>query len=943
MRSSPLVPAFAWFFALGCALVLAGCATLTSDPASPAIETSDNDPREYRHIVLDNGMEAMLVSDANTEVSAVSLSVGVGSYHNPPEFQGLAHYLEHMLFLGTEKYPEANDLQSFLAENAGHTNAYTARDHTNYFFQAPNDKLDPALDRFSDYFKTPLFDIDYSAKELNAVHSEWSASRDHDGRILHFLRGHTANPDHPATQLAVGNRNTLQDLPEQSLHQAMLDFYEQHYSADNMKLAIVGRQSLDELEALIRQHFADVKNRDIEPQIISTPGLTEQQIGQHIYYRPQKDLKQLVLEFPMPDNRHLWRLKPNEYVGSLISSEEPGTLAQQLREWNLIEQLTAHAEPDFYGSDGVFRININLTARGLRERDRVIAAVFSYLDLIRNEGIAERHYQELKVLQERNFHVREVQQPMRLAANLSYTLFRVPPQYVMSAGYKYERFDAEEIQRVMSVLVPENLRLWHVSQEEDAEQKIPHHAGTYAVAPITEADLQRWQEQVPEQAFLLPEDNEFAADHEMANVVPTLMDMTLVVDEPGAEAWLMHAEHHPGDKGFMRLVLNHDLGHRSVEDFVLGGLLNGLLEETNTSLIDRAGRAGINIGISRSGENMQDLTLSGPSANHQLLLARLSESFVNLEFTEDDFDKARDRYRRWVDGQRRDAPYLQLFRHMERLNTEFPWREDDILAAAARVTPEQLREYHREVKQRALLRVYAFGNYAPEVLSTMVLDFEAKLGENRNPAPVNVQHHRTPKPEQWVGFKEDVEHTDVALLDAYILPRQSIETLAQLHLLNGLFRNAFFTELRTNQQLGYVVSSSPASIDHHPQFLLFVQSADRPLADIKNSMDEFRVAYLEELSAVEPAAIEQLRHSVVAQFTQRPNDFYAEATRQLGDFYLNNREFDTRDRLLDGLNSATKDDLVALYQELLLGESASRLQIQLRGTSFLETEFITAE
>jgi protease III len=943
MRSPHFATAIVGLLALACAMALVGCATLVSDSGSIVVETSDNDPREYRHLVLDNGMEVLLVSDANTEVSAVSLSVGVGSYHNPPEFQGLAHYLEHMLFLGTEKYPEANDLQSFLAENSGHTNAYTARDHTNYFFQAPNDILDPALDRFSDYFKTPLFDIDYSAKELNAVHSEWSASRDHDGRILHFLRGHTANPEHPSTKLAVGNRETLRDSPEQSLHDAMLAFYEQYYSANNMKLAIVGRHSLDELEALARRHFSDVKNRNIEAPIITTQGLTEAQIGQHIYYRPQKELKQLVLEFPMPDNRHLWRLKPNEYVANLISSEEPGTLAQQLREWNLIERLTAHAEPDFYGSDGVFRININLTARGLRERDRVVAAVFSYLDLLRSQGVDERHYQEMKVLEERNFHVREVQQPMRLAVNLSYTLFRVPAPYVMSAGYRYERFDADEIHRVLALLVPENLRLWHVSQQEDAQQKIPHHAGTFAVAPITEAETQQWRSLADELAFRLPEDNEFAVAHEMANVVPTLTEMTLVVDEPGAEAWLMHAEHHPGDKGFMRVVLNHDLGHRSVEDFVLGALLNSLFEETNTSLMDRAGRAGINIGIGRSGENMQNMTLSGPSASHPLLLARLSDSFVNLEFTDDDFDKARDRFRRWIDGQRREAPYLQLFRHMERLNSEFPWRDQDILATTESVTPAQLREYHREVKRHTLLRVYAFGNYAPDVVSAMVLDFETKLGENRDPAPVHVQHHRTPEPAQWVRFNEDVEHTDVALLDAYILPRQSIETLAQLHLINGLFRNAFFTELRTRQQLGYVVSSSPASINEHPQFLLFVQSSDRPLADIKNSMDEFRVAYLEELSKVEPAAIEQLRHSVVAQFTQRPNDFYAEATRQLGDFYRNNRAFDTRERLLAGLNAATKEDLVALYQDLLLGESVSRLQIQLRGSSFLDTDFIKAE
>lgn len=942
MRSSPNT-AFAGLFALAFTLILVGCASFTSAPASVVVETSDNDPREYRHVVLDNGLEVMLVNDANTEVSAVSLSVGVGSYHNPPEFQGLAHYLEHMLFLGTEKYPEPNELQNFLAENAGHTNAYTARDHTNYFFQAPNATLDAALDRFSDYFKTPLFDADYSVKELNAVHNEWSAGRDHDGRILYFLRGQTANEEHPSRQLAVGNRTTLQDTPEQSLHEAMLSLYDQYYSADNMKLVMVSRHSLDELEALARKHFSQVPNRHIDDPTVRTPGLTQEQVGQHIYYRPQKDLTQLVLEFPMRDNRDVWRLKPNEYVASLISSEEPGTLAQQLREWNLIERLTAYADPDFYGSDGVFRINIDLTERGLRERDRVVGAVFSYLELLRNEGVSERRYEELKVLEERNFHVREVPHPLQLAADLSYTLFRVPPQYVMSADARFEGFDAEEIQQVLAQLVPDNLRLWHVSQHEPTTQDVPYHAGTFGVAPITAEDLQRWQHWAAELTFVLPEENEFAATHDIANVVPTLEEMTLVVDEPGAEAWLMHAQYHPGDKGYLRLILNHDLGHRSVHDFVLGALLNGLFEEASTSLMDRAGRAGINISVSRSSENMQDITLSGPSANHPLILARLSDTFVALDFTDDDFEKAKDRFRRWVDGQRRDAPYLQLFRHLERINSDFPWRDEEILAAAEQVNPEQLRAFHREVMHRSLVRVYAFGNYSPETITTMVGEFEAKLGTERDPAPVVVQSYRTPVAEQHIRFAEDVEHTDVALLDAFILPEQSIETLAQLHLINGLFRNAFFTDLRTRQQLGYVVSSSPAGFNEYPQFLLFVQSADRPLMDLKASMDEFRVTYRDDFNAAEPEAIEQLRQSVVAQFTQRPNDFYMEATRQLGDFYRNNRAFDTRDRLLAGFNAATKDDLVTLYDTLLLGDGASRLQIQLRGSEFRDTDFIPAD
>src|SRR5690625_7986398 len=100
--------------------------------------------------------------------------------------------------------------------------------------------------------------------------------------------------------------------------------------------------------------------------------------------------------------------------------------------------------------------------------------------------------------------------------------------------------------------------------------------------------------------------------------------------------------------------------------------------------------------------------------------------------------------------------------------------------------------------------------------------------------------------------------------------------------------------------------------------------------DLKASMDEFRVTYQDDFNAAEPEAIEQLRQSVVAQFTQRPNDFYIEATRQLGDFYRKNSAFDTRDRLLAGFNAATKVDLVTIYINLLLGYRDYRMPIQLR-------------
>ncbi len=103
-------------------------------PVRTAIIKSPNDHREYRAVTLANGLIAVLVSDPSTDKAAAALTVYRGSYDDPEGRQGLAHFLEHMLFLGTTKYPDVDEYQNFITTHGGTFNAYTASDHTNYFF-----------------------------------------------------------------------------------------------------------------------------------------------------------------------------------------------------------------------------------------------------------------------------------------------------------------------------------------------------------------------------------------------------------------------------------------------------------------------------------------------------------------------------------------------------------------------------------------------------------------------------------------------------------------------------------------------------------------------------------------------------------------------------------------------------------------------------------------
>ncbi len=116
---------------------------------------SPNDKRHYLALTLSNDLPVLLVHQQDAEKSAAALTVNVGHFDDPAERQGLAHFLEHMLFLGTTKYPDAGEYQHFINHHGGSHNAWTGTEHSSFFFDIDTDYFEQALDRFADMFKAP--------------------------------------------------------------------------------------------------------------------------------------------------------------------------------------------------------------------------------------------------------------------------------------------------------------------------------------------------------------------------------------------------------------------------------------------------------------------------------------------------------------------------------------------------------------------------------------------------------------------------------------------------------------------------------------------------------------------------------------------------------------------------------------------------------------------
>ncbi|MGT0150667.1 insulinase family protein [Vibrio metschnikovii] len=184
---------------------------------------SPNDNHHYRYLTLNNGLRVLLIHELDAQKSAAALAVKVGHFDDPSDRPGMAHYLEHMLFLGTEKYPKVGEFQNFISQHGGSNNAGQEQSIVASFLMSILMPLRKALDRFSQ-FLAPLFNAEALDKERQAVDSEFKMKLNDDSRRLYQVHKETINPAHPFAKFSVGNQQTLADRNGQSIRDEVIAF-----------------------------------------------------------------------------------------------------------------------------------------------------------------------------------------------------------------------------------------------------------------------------------------------------------------------------------------------------------------------------------------------------------------------------------------------------------------------------------------------------------------------------------------------------------------------------------------------------------------------------------------------------------------------------------------------------------------------------------------------
>lgn len=924
-----------WMWPLAGGLVLlflVACATQPGAGIQPV--QSPNDDYAYRYLTLDNELQVLLISDPAAPKAAAALDVLVGSGDNPPGREGLAHFLEHMLFLGTDKYPEAGDYQQYIAEHGGRHNAYTSFENTNYFFDIQAPYLEDALDRFARFFIAPRFDEAYVEREMNAVEAEFQMGlRSDPRRGLDVLQA-VMNPEHPFSQFTVGSLETLADRPEARIRDDLLRFYEQHYSANKMRLVVFGAESLDELEAMVVPRFAPVPNRDIATEEIDAPLFAPDTLPMQVKVQPQGTLRQLEVSFPVPDYRSAYRSNPLGYLGNLVGHEGAGSLLARLKEEGLAESLGAGSGLGWRGG-ALFSVSIGLTEEGLARRDRVLQLLFAYLDMLRQEGPQRWLYEEQSQLAALQFRFREKGNPVNYVSALASGMHHYAPEDILRGNSLMTDYDPAMLEELLSLVAPDNALVTLSHQSVEVDQQSPFYAVPYSAEPVSQELLQRWTRPVEDADLALPPPNEFIAG-----------DLTLVVPNAIAEApakvltatrqtvWFGQDTEFRVPRGALYINFRSPEVGESATLAAAGALYTALLKDAVNEFTYPALLAGLNFDVYKHAQGIS-LRVSGYDDKQLLLLDRLLDVVEASSFGERRFYNIRADIIRNLENSVAKRPSSQIMDDLREALLHGEWGEQALIEALRAMTPGDLNAWVDAFWAQATAETMLYGNYDASVVPQLA-ERVGELLAAGEPPPVPPLRVTRLAPGDKLQYPVDVDHDD-AVVAWYLQGRdRSWQDRAATNLTAHIIKTGFFQQLRTEQQLGYVVSAFSWPQLDVPGLVLLIQSPNASAPEVANAIESHMSGVA---GSLDEEQFLRYRKSLVAEIKRPDKNLWERAEFYWQSIAKKEFDFDGREQLAAAVSALTVEEWSAYFSEVFRERTRSLLVVAPGGAETLPEGF----
>ncbi|CAH8339714.1 unnamed protein product [Eruca vesicaria subsp. sativa] len=960
---------------------------------------SPNDRRLYRVIELENGLSALLIHDPDiyldggdqidedyedgeeevedgdesyeedevkekedhqTKKAAAAMCVAMGSFLDPPEAQGLAHFLEHMLFMGSTEFPDENEYDSYLSKHGGSSNAYTEMEHTCYHFEVKKEFLQGALKRFSQFFVAPLMKTEAMERELLAVDSEFNQVLQSDACRLQQFQCYTSTKGHPINRFAWGNKKSLNGAMENGvdLRECIVKLYKEYYHGGLMKLVVIGGEPLDLLESWVVELFGDVKNGSkIRPTLEAKGSIWE---GGKLYrLEAVTDVHILNLTWTLPPLRHAYMKKPEDYLSHLLGHEGRGSLHSFLKVKGWITSLSAGVGDDGKSRSSlayVFDMSLHLTDSGLEKINEIIGYIYQYIKLLRDASPQEWIFKELQDIGNMDFRYAEEQAADDYAVELSENMLDYPVEHVICGDYVYQTWDPKIIEDLMGFFTPKNMRIDVVSKPVKSEEfkTEPWFGSRYVEEDVPLSLMETWSNPSEVDTSLhLPSKNQFIPCDFSIRAINSDADPKsqsppkCIIDEPLMKFWYKLDETFKVPRANTYFHINLKGAYDSVKNCLLTELFINLLKDELNEIIYQASIAKLETSLSVYGDKLE-LKVYGFNEKIPALLSKILAIAKSFMPSLDRFKVIKENMERGFRNTNMKPLNHSTYLRLQLLCKRF-YDSDEKLSVLNDLSLTDLNSFIPEVRSQIYIEALCHGNLSEDEAVNISNIFKTSL--TVKPLPAKCRHGQqitcfplNAKLVRDVTVKDKSQTNSVVELYYQIEPEetQSTRMKAMLDLFNEIIGEPLFNQLRTKEQLGYVVRCGPRLTYRVYGFFFCVQSSEYGPVHLLGRIENFIKDIETLLEQLDEESFEDYRSGMIATLLEKDPSLLSETDELWSQIVDKRYMFDYSQKEAEELRSIEKNDVIKWYKTYFRESSPKcrRLVVRVWGcnTNMKETQ-----
>lgn len=893
-----------------------------------------SDQHEYAHLTLDNGLTVILVSDPMAERSAAALAIKAGSYQDPSKHLGLAHLLEHMLFLGTEKYPEAGAYQEFIRQSGGSHNAYTGAEITNYYFDTLPDSYPEALDRFAQFFIAPTLDPQYIEREINAVDSEYRAKLDDESRRSNEAIKTLYSDLHPAARFTVGNKETLGNIPADQLQDLLLGFYHRYYTPENMALTLVANQPLETLASYARHYFDAIEQRPTANKT-PLPKLT-QEAGKVQLFKTKTEKNVVKFSFQIPSQLHNYATQPARYLSYVLGDESENSLFANLKQQHWVQSLHAGTNLDD-GQHAFFTISMTLTDDGIEHRNEILERLFKTIDNLQRAPISQQYLTETKTLSLLNFEYHDYLQPVKLSQILSGRALDIPAKQLMESFHIAEHASEQDIRALMEYLQQDNLIVQWLSDKHFPTDWIagevnwstePLYESEYANGYIAFKQADLIAQSSLNADFGLPNANPFMPQNLALLTSNTSTEPSIVDTKKGYDFW--YKPNTQFDKpsgmifGYFGFLKNPDN-----RDRLLLQLWARLFNDAAGESTYQPYMAGLGYQL-YAHSNGLTLRTHGYNDKQSDYFYSLVDQMMSFRASSKRLEIAKQVVLKGLNNLDSQPPYALARHYFSQTAIKGNAPVEVLQSLIADITLDDVNAFIEQHVQRFQYVGYMTGNFSEADAKLL----SAKLGEkvktclhNHPYRPVELKNFGSQK--NYL-YNFDTSSADNTVLYSLIATDNNNATYTQrayVKILAQLLGAKFYNEFRTEKQYGYIVAVTNQTIERTPAIGFLVQSPNTSTQVLVDEIERFIQSTKWGDEDVSNKEFEQARQAVLAAYMKQPTSLKEEALEEWPHIVEPKQNFNDRKEWVAALEELSKSDFLAFMREKIEQNQAARLLI----------------